>query len=478
MGDIVLGFHKNNHFKKLLCLITMAYVALIASNAFAATPLVPNKGDTVWVLTSTILVLMMSIPGIALFYGGLVRAKNMLSTLMQVSAVTAIGMLVWAFWGYSLSFSSGNAFIGGFSKIFMMNMSIDTLAETFTPNVVLPEFVWFSFQMTFACITTAVVLGALAERMKFAAVCLFAVLWPLFSYYPIAHMAWFWGGATSVIGQTPEQIADGAGLFFKWGLLDFAGGTVVEINSGISALVGCLILGARDSYRNEPIAPHSLTLAFVGAGMLWIGWFGFNAGSSLEANKIAGLATVNTLLATAAAGISWAAYEWIVQKRPSMLGFISGVIAGLVVITPGAGFVGPMGALVLGLIISPICVFFCAKVKMLFKYDDSLDAFGIHGIAGIVGTLATGILVAPSLGGTGLTDFNNCTAAGCAVLEYNMLSQFIIQLKAVCVTIVWAGVASFIVFNIIKYTIGLRASSDVQEEGLDIAEHGERAYHN
>lgn len=464
-----------------LIIFSFAFVnSAVAQEAAKITP-VANKGDIVWLMLSTILVLMMAVPGLALFYGGLVRAKNMLSTLMQVSIVTAIGMLVWVFWGYSLSFSDGgglNAFVGGFSKVFLIDVNLKTFAETYTPNVFAPEMLYMVFQMTFACITAAVVLGGLVERIKFSAICMFAIIWPLLSYYPLAHMAWFWPGATSVIGQSADQINQHSGLFWRWGLLDFAGGTVVEINCGVSALVGCLVLGSRQGYRNEPMAPHSLTLAYVGAGLLWIGWFGFNAGSALEANEYAILAMANTLLATAAAGISWAAFEWIFSSKPSMLGFASGVVAGLVGVTPAAGYIGPMGAIILGLIVSPICIIFCAKVKAALKYDDSLDAFGIHGIGGMVGTIATGILASPALGGAGAVDYFNCTINGCASMDYNILTQTWAQLKSVIVAIAWAACASAITFNIIKYTIGLRVNSDAEEDGLDIAEHGERAYHH
>ena len=457
-------------------------VAAVAEPVIEATV---DKGDTAWMLVSTILVLLMILPGLALFYGGLVRTKNMLSMLMQTGVVTAIGMIAYIFWGYSLSFTGGgdlNAFIGGTDRLFLKGLDGNNfgtaLVETFTPNVKIPELVWIAFQMTFACITASLVLGGVAERMKFAAVCVFAVIWPLLSYYPMAHMVWWWSGATSAIGQTSAQLAEGAGLIWGLGALDFAGGTVVHINAGIAALIGCIMLGRRENYRNEPMAPHSLTLTFVGAGLLWVGWFGFNAGSNLEANGFAALAMVNTLVATAAAGLSWAGTEWLLQKRPSMLGFASGVIAGLVAITPAAGFAGPVGAIVLGLIVSPICIFFVAKVKQALKYDDSLDAFGIHGIGGIVGALATGILAHPSMGGAGVLDFSTAKADGTVgAYEFTILAQFIVQAKAVGIAIIWSAVASTITFGLIKYTIGIRASPDAEEEGLDIAEHGERAYH-
>ena len=414
-----------------------------AQDAAAEPAVVVNNGDVSWMLISTVLVLLMIVPGVALFYGGLVRAKNMLSTMIQVGLTTAIAMIMWAFWGYSLAFTDGGSaspFIGDFSKAFLRGVTPESLSGS------LPEYVFIAFQMTFAAITPALALGGTAERMKVSATVLFAIIWPLLSYYPLAHMVW-----------------EAKGLVMGWGAMDFAGGTVVHINAGIAALVGAILVGPRTGYRNEPMPPHSLTLTFVGAALLWVGWFGFNAGSNLAADGKAALVMVNTLLATAAAGLSWAATEWIINKRPSMLGFASGLIAGLVAITPACYASGPMGAIVLGLIVSPICVFFCAKVKHMLNYDDSLDAFGIHGVGGIVGALATGILASPSLGGT--------SDAG-----FDMVAQFIIQLKAVVLSIVWVAVASTITFLIIKFTVGLRASADAEEEGLDIAEHGERAY--
>ncbi|HEY8571094.1 ammonium transporter [Phenylobacterium sp.] len=450
-----------------------------APTAEAAAAPTPDKGDTTWMLTSTILVLLMILPGLALFYGGLVRQKNMLSMLMQVSIVTVIGMMAWAFWGYSLAFTDGgglNKFVGGFSKAFLNGAVFNadgafTNVETFSRDVVIPEIVFVCFQMTFACITAALVLGGVAERMKFGAVVAFAILWPLLSYYPMAHMTWWWAGATSAFGQTADALSGGAGQIWAFGALDFAGGTVVHINAGVAALVGALILGARKDYRREPIPPHSLTLTLVGAGLLWVGWFGFNAGSNLEANGYAGLAMVNTLLATAAAGFSWAMTEWVTRKRASMLGLASGLVAGLVAVTPAAGFAGPVGSIVLGLIVSPICVVFCSAVKNALKYDDSLDAFGIHAVGGIVGAIATGILVNPALGGAGVVDFTNGTTG------YDAAFQITAQLKAVALAIVWSGVASAIVFTAIRFTIGLRVDADTEEEGLDIVEHGERAYH-
>jgi len=450
-----------------------------AEPAAAPAPPTPDKGDTTWMLTSTVLVLLMILPGLALFYGGLVRQKNMLSMLMQVSIVTVIGMMAWAFWGYSLAFTDGgglNKFVGGVSKLWLNGAVFNadgafTNVETFSKDVVIPEVVFVCFQMTFACITAALVLGGVAERMKFAAVVVFAILWPLLSYYPMAHMTWWWAGATSAFGQTADALAGGAGQIWAFGALDFAGGTVVHINAGVAALVGALVLGPRKGYRSEPMPPHSLTLTLVGAGLLWVGWFGFNAGSNLEANGYAGLAMINTLLATAAAGFSWAMTEWVTRKKASMLGLASGLVAGLVAVTPAAGFAGPVGSIVLGLIVSPICVIFCSAVKNAIKYDDSLDAFGIHAIGGIVGAMATGVLVNPALGGAGVVDFTNGSVG------YDAGFQIMAQFKAVLVAVGWSGVASAIVFLIIKYTIGLRTSPEAEEEGLDIVEHGERAYH-
>ncbi|WP_374576602.1 ammonium transporter [Phenylobacterium sp. J367] len=454
-----------------------------AEEAPAPAP-VPDKGDTAWMMVSAVLVLLMIVPGLALFYGGLVRQKNMLSMLMQTSTVAVIGMMAWVLYGYSLAFTDGGAldtFVGGGGRLFLKDVTPASNAATFSTGIYIPELAFIGFQMTFAAITACLVLGGVAERMKFAACVVFAVLWPLLSYYPMAHMVWWWPGPDAIAGDPTAPVK--SGLLWGWGALDFAGGTVVHINAGVAALVGALILGPRKGYRSEPMQPHSLTLTLVGAGLLWVGWFGFNAGSNLEANGYAALALVNTFIATAAAGFSWAVTEWVTRKKASMLGMASGLIAGLVAVTPAAGFAGPVGALVLGLIVSPICVFFCSVVKNALKYDDSLDAFGIHAIGGIVGALGTGILVSASLGGAGIVDYTTCAADGdistCdALATYTMGAQFITQLKAVLVAVAWSGVASAIVFTIIKYTIGLKVSADTEEEGLDIVEHGERAYHS
>jgi Amt family ammonium transporter len=467
---------------------TTAAPAAPAAAITAPTPTV-DKADTTWMMISTVLVLVMIIPGLALFYGGLVRAKNMLSVLMQVSTVTIIGMICWAFWGYSLAFTDGgglDSFVGGTSRMFMAGlqgtsgMAATARVATFSTGVYIPEIVFFCFQMTFAAITAALVLGSVAERIKFSAVVAFAVLWPLLVYYPMAHMVWWWPGPDGVATNPTAPIR--AGLIWSRGAIDFAGGTVVHINAGVAALVGCLMLGPRKGYGSEPMPPHSLVMSLIGAGLLWFGWFGFNAGSNLEANSYAGLAVANTLLATAAAGLSWVITEWVTRRKASMLGLASGLVAGLVAVTPAAGFTGPIGAIVLGLMVSPICVFAVSTVKNMFKYDDSLDAFGIHAVGGVVGAIMTGILVNPALGGAGIVDYTTCAADGdistCDTATYNLVTQLWSQAQGVGITLIWTTIGSLIVFGLIKYTIGLRVSAEVEEEGLDITEHGERAYHS
>jgi Amt family ammonium transporter len=455
-------------------LVLTAGVALAQTPAAAPTP---DKGDTAWMLVSTILVLLMIVPGLALFYGGLVRAKNMLSVLTQTLVITCIVMVVWALWGYSMAFTDGgslNTYVGGFSKALLAGVTTSSNVETFSRGVVIPEIVFVAFQMTFAAITTALVIGGFAERIKFSAVVAFSILWPTLVYFPMAHMVWFWAGPEFASTNPADATVAGAGLIWGFGALDFAGGTVVHINAGIAALVGALLVGKRVGYHSEPMAPHSLTLTMVGAALLWVGWFGFNAGSNLEANGYAGLAMVNTFLATAAAGFTWPLVEWILKGKPSLLGAASGVVAGLVAITPAAGFAGPMGAIVLGLIVSPICLFFVSVVKNALKYDDSLDVFGVHAIGGIVGAIATGILVDPALGGAGIVDY---TAGGAAVYP-GLATQVMAQAKGVLVTLLWSGIGSTIVFLIIKLVFGLRVTEEKEREGLDITEHGERAYNH
>lgn len=427
-----------------------------------------NKGDTTWMLISAALVLMMSIPGLALFYGGLVRTKNMLSVLMQVLTIVSVASLVWVCWGYSLAFTSGNAFVGGLSKMFLSGVSASTYAATFSNNVYIPEYAFVAFQMTFACITPALIVGAFAERIKFTPLIIFTVLWLTIVYFPMAHMVWYWAG--------PDFLADAptdAGLLYGWGALDFAGGTVVHINAGIAGLVGCLIVGKRTGYKQEPMPPHSLTMTMIGASLLWIGWFGFNAGSNLEANGVAALAFINTFVATAAAAVAWAVIEQVVHKKPSLLGGVSGAVAGLVAITPAAGFAAPMTSILLGFAASAVCFVFVTTVKNKLGYDDTLDVFGIHCVGGIIGAIGTGIVADPALGGQGWFDYTQFpSVAG----SYDMAGQVWTQIKAVVLTLVLSGGVSALLFLGLKATIGLRPSKEVEAEGLDINEHGERAY--
>jgi len=450
-----------------------------------------DKGDVTWMMVSTIVVFLMIIPGLALFYSGLVRSKNALSVLMQVGTVTVIGMIMWALVGYSLAFTTGpgalDTFVGGTARFFLFDKVdgavtdlADNLVGTFSTGIYLPELVFVVFQMTFACITASLVLGGLAERVKFIGVVLFAILWPVLVYYPMAHMVWWWPGPDAVATNPTAPIA--SGLIWGFGALDFAGGTVVHINSGIAALVGALILGKRTGYKKEPMPPHSLMMVMIGTGLLWFGWFGFNAGSNLEANYYSVLAMANTFLAPAAAGFSWVLVEWITKGRASLLGLCSGIVAGLVAVTPAAGFAGPIGALALGLVAGPVCLFACSALKSMLGYDDTLDVFGIHGIGGILGAIATGILVNPDFGGAGIVDYTTCAADGdistCDAATYVMGTQIMAQLKGVLVTLAWSGVGSAIVWGVLRVLGLLRVSKDVEEEGLDVAVHGEAAYHS
>jgi ammonium transporter, Amt family len=427
-----------------------------------------NKGDTSWMLTSSVLVLMMSIPGLALFYGGLVRTKNMLSVLMQVFMIVSIAGLVWCCWGYTMAFTSGSPFVGGFSKAMLMGVSGGTYAATFSNNVYLPEFAFVVFQMTFAMITPALIVGAFAERIKFSALMIFVVAWLTIVYFPIAHMVWYWAGPDFL----PDAPTD-AGYLWAMGALDFAGGTVVHINAGIAGLVGCLVIGPRLGFGKEATPPHSLVMTMIGASLLWVGWFGFNAGSNLESNGVTAVAFINTMVATCAAAVSWALVEQVHHGKPSMLGAATGAVAGLVAITPASGFAAPMTSIVLGFVVSPICYFFVSTVKNKLKYDDTLDVFGVHCIGGIVGALATAIVADPQLGGQGFFDYTQFPAG---IGAYDMGAQLITQLKAVLITLVWSGGVSAILFYALKLTIGLRPSDDAEREGLDLAEHGERAY--
>ena len=446
----------------------VAEAAPAAAVAFTPTADMVNKGDTAWMLTSSVLVLMMSIPALALFYGGLVRSKNMLSVLMQVFMIVSIAALVWVGWGYSLAFTSGNPFIGGTSKLFLQGVDASTLAATFSNGVYLPEYVFVIFQMTFACITPALIVGAFAERVKFSSLMVFCVAWLTIVYFPIAHMVWYWAGP-DFLAAAPTDM----GLMWGWGALDFAGGTVVHINAGIAGLVGCIMIGKRIGHGKEATPPHNLVMTMIGASLLWVGWFGFNAGSNLEANGVTAVAFINTFVATAAAAVSWALVEQIKHGRPSLLGAVTGAVAGLVAITPASGFAHPGTAIILGFVVSPICFFFVSTVKNKFKYDDTLDVFGVHCVGGIVGALGTAIVADPALGGQGFFDY---TVMPAVVGTYDMGGQFITQAKAVALTLLWSGIGSAALFFIIDKTMGLRPDADAEREGLDLSSHGERAY--
>jgi Amt family ammonium transporter len=480
---------------------TIAGGGILALSAFpalaqaAATP-VPNKGDITWMMVSTILVLLMTIPGLALFYGGLVRTKNMLSVLTQILAIVCMVSLIWIFYGYSMAFTGGgglNDFVGGFDKAFLKGVDASKNVATFSNGVVIPEFVYLAFQMTFACITPALIVGAFAERVRFSAVMAFVALWVTFVYFPMAHMVWYWAGPDAIadaakavaaaaddaakkaaLAKLDEVKAD-AGMLFKWGALDFAGGTVVHINAGIAGLVGALIIGKRIGYGRDLMAPHSLTMTMIGAALLWVGWFGFNAGSNLEANSTAVLALLNTFVATAAAGFAWLIVEWAAKGKPSLLGLASGIVAGLVAVTPASGFAGPMGSIVLGLVAGAACFFACTTIKNALGYDDSLDVFGVHCIGGIIGAIGTGILVNPALGGAGIPDYESKPGELVAA-AYEFGPAVWAQTKAVIFTLLYSGILSAILFKIVDVIFTLRVPQEQEREGLDIASHGERAY--
>jgi len=485
-------------------ILTLAGAALFAALPAVAqdAALVPyvyekavDKGDVAWMSISTVLVLLMTIPGLALFYGGLVRSKNMLSVLTQVFAIVAVVAVIWVTYGYSMAFSYGGSmdtYVGGFSKAFLAGVDYTSVVATFSNGIYIPEYSFIIFQMTFACITPALIVGAFAERIKFSALLVFVVLWVTFIYFPMAHMVWWWGGPDFLAEQqTAKLIAEAAGdaaavaaaeanlaangLIWNWGALDFAGGTVVHINAGIAGLVGAIVLGKRVGYGRESMAPHSLTMTMIGAALLWVGWFGFNAGSNLEANGVTALAMINTFTATAGAGAAWMFAEWIMKGKPSLLGLVSGVVAGLVAVTPASGFAGPMGAMVLGAVAAVASFVFVAYIKNALKLDDSLDVFGVHGIAGIIGAIATGILVNPALGGAGVPDYLSVPGT-LQVAPYDMAFMVTAQLKAVLFTVAFSGIGSFILYKLVDFTIGLRVPNDVEREGLDLAEHGERAY--
>lgn len=445
-----------------------------AAAAVAAPVAVPNKGDTAFMTIATVLVILMTIPGLALFYGGLVRSKNMLSVLMQVFVVSSLIYVLWVIYGYTVAFSGGSPFFGGFDKLFFKGITPDSIAATFSKGVVIPEFTFAAFQATFAAITCALIVGAFAERVRFSAVLLFCAIWFTFSYLPVAHMVWYWDGPDAITdAATLETVTAAAGWLWAKGALDFAGGTVVHINAAVAGLVGAYVIGKRTGYGKESMAPHSLTLTMVGASLLWVGWFGFNAGSNLEANGVAALAFVNTLVATAAATLAWITGEALSKGKASMLGAASGAVAGLVAITPACGFVGPMGAIVIGAAGGFLCLWGVNGLKRLLGADDSLDVFGVHGVGGIVGALLTGVFAAPSLGGTGIFDY----VANAASADYSIGGQVLIQLEAVVTTIVWSGVVSYIGYKIVDMVVGLRVTEEEEREGLDISSHGETAYH-
>jgi ammonium transporter, Amt family len=458
----------------------LAAVALLLSPAlaFAADAAAPNKGDTAWMLTSTALVLLMSVPALGLFYGGLVRTKNMLSVLMQVFVGFSLITVLWCIYGYSLAFTQGNAVIGGLSRLFLNGVfdpktGAYALTGTFSKNTPMYELVYIAFQATFAAITCCLILGSLVERIKFSAVLLFLVLWFTFSYCPIAHMVWYWAGPDAYSSPAVAKAADAtAGLIWQWGALDFAGGTVVHINAGVAGLVGAFVLGKRVGFGREPMAPHSLTMTMIGASLLWFGWFGFNAGSALEANGSAALAFMNTFLATACAVLSWIFCEWVFKGKPSMLGAASGAVAGLVAITPAAGNVGIPGAFAIGIGVGALCLWGVTGLKRLIKADDSLDVFGVHAVGGIFGALMTGIFNAPLLGGPGSTTDWVTGQTGYP----GIWPQFLIQLKAVSLVLVWTAVVAFLAFHLVRQLVGLRVPEEEEREGLDITAHGERAY--
>lgn len=465
---------------------THVYMALFALFGFSETALAQeilavaqavveptiDKGDTAWMIVATVLVILMVIPGLALFYGGMARAKNMLSILMQVFVIFSLTAILWATYGYSIAFTEGNAFFGGFSKAFLQGVTPDSMAATFSKGVYIPEYIYIAFQLTFSAITPALIIGAFAERVRFSAVLLFTVLWFSFCYLPMAHMVWFWAGPDAYTDQAAADAAGAtAGFLFQKGALDFAGGTVVHINAGIAGLIGCLMIGKRIGYGKEFIAPHSLTMNMIGASLLWVGWFGFNAGSNLEANGLAAMVFVNTLLAAAAATLSWMTIEWIVRGKPSMLGATSGAIAGLVAITPACGWAGPMGSIFLGLSVGAICFWSVTSLKHKLGYDDSLDAFGVHGVGGIVGALGTAVVASPDFGGAGVWDY-----VSNSVGDYDMFAQFVSQSWGVATAIVWSGVVSFFAFKVADIFLGLRVDEVVEREGLDLPEHGETAY--
>ena len=448
-------------------------VAAQADVVQAAATVTINKGDNTWLMVAAALVILMSVPGLALFYGGLVRAKNMLSVLMQVFTLFCLITVLWVVYGYSLAFTEGGAFYGSFDKVLLMGVTPDSIAATFSKGVGISEFIYVVFQGAFAAITCGLIVGGFAERMKFSAVLLFAVIWFTFAYIPMAHMVWYWAGPDAYTDAAAAEAAGAtAGYLFQHGALDFAGGTVVHINAAVAGLVGAFMVGKRVGYGRDPMTPHSLTMTMIGAALLWFGWFGFNAGSSLEANGTAALAFANTWLAPAAAALSWTFAEWAMKGRPSLLGAVSGAVAGLVAITPAAGFVGVGGALIIGLLSGVAGLWGVHGLKRLLGADDSLDVFGLHGVCGILGAVLTGVFASPDLGGTGVWDYvTNQVAEG-----YSILAQVKVQVIGVGVTVVWTALVSAVAYKLVDLLIGLRVKEDAEREGLDVTSHGEKAY--
>ena len=424
-------------------------------------------------IVATVLVILMTIPGLALFYGGLVRSKNMLSILMQVFVIFSMLSVLWVIYGYTVAFNAGNPFFGSLDKIFLKGITPDSVAATFSKGVVIPEYIFVAFQMTFGAITPALIIGAFAERMKFSAVLLFIAIWFTFSYLPIAHMVWYWDGPDAITDAASlDKVTANAGFLWAKGAIDFAGGTVVHINAAMAGLVGAFLIGKRIGFGKESMAPHSLTMTMIGASLLWVGWFGFNVGSNLEANGTAALAFINTFVATAAATMAWTLAEWVLKGKPSMLGAASGAVAGLVAITPACGYVGPVGAIVIGVAAGVVCLWGVNGLKRMLGMDDALDVFGVHGIGGILGAILTGVFVSPSLGGTGVYDY-----VANKVGDFDMSAQLISQCWAVGVSMIWSAVVSFIAYKLVDLVIGLRVPEDEEREGLDITSHGESAYH-
>ena len=454
-----------------------ALLMMLPAMVFAQdAPPPPNKGDIAWLMTSTVLVILMTIPGLALFYGGMVRNKNVLSVLMQVFITFCVAAMIWAIYGYSLAFTGGSTqFFGGFDRVFMKGLTGDTLIGTFSKATNIPELGFFCFQLTFAAITPCLIVGAFAERVKFGAILVFMVLWLTFSYFPIAHMVWFWSGPDAFTTKEAADAANAnAGYLWAKGALDFAGGTVVHINAGVAGLVGALMIGKRIGYGQTALPPHNLPMVMIGAALLWVGWFGFNVGSNLEANGFATLVLANTILATAAATLAWMFAEWIAKGSPTMLGAASGAVAGLVAITPACGWVGPMGAIAIGAIAGFVCLWACSGLKKMMGYDDSLDVFGVHCIGGIIGAILTGVFNSPALGGTDVYDY--LANAYPDPAAYSIGAQVWKQTQAVLLTIVWSGVVSAIAYKIVDLVIGLRVNEEQEREGLDTVSHGERAY--